>query len=212
MSDAVRVARRLALGAIVGPILFDVAAISAGLMRPGYSLVARPVSALAVGPDGVYVRGAFELYGALVTVGILAALGETRRELQPLARWVCMVLLAISPLGVLVAGIFTMDPSTLGLHMIGVQLAVTTPILALPSVGVLLRRAPTWRRLGTWMLLGGPLTLLLLVGFMQSIPFTEMVAGGGRFGLWQRALLLEVQGWYVAVTWQSLRRGDASAR
>jgi len=56
------------------------------------------------------------------------------------------------------------------------------------------------------MIVGGPLTLALLVGFMQSVPFSEMATGGGNLGLWQRGLLLEVQVWFVALGWSAWRQ------
>jgi len=62
-----RTARLLPLAAIGGSILFDVAWMLMGHLRPGYSSVSRPISALAIGPDGVFVRAAFLLYGALVS-------------------------------------------------------------------------------------------------------------------------------------------------
>jgi len=206
-----RAARRplalwLPLGAIVGPIVFDVAWLLMGHLRPGYSPVGRPISALAVGPDGFFVRTAFLLYGVLVTVGTVSALRSVRLELGAVARWACTLLLVLSPLGILWAGVFTMD--AMGLHIAGAQVGCGSPIIVLPIAGLLLRRAPSWRRFGTWMLLGGPLTIALTVGFMQSVPLSAMATGGGTFGLWQRALFLEIQAWYVAIAWVALREQE----
>ena len=197
-----RTARLLPLAAIGGSILFDVAWTVMGHLRPGYSPVSRPISALAVGPDGVFVRTAFLLYGALVTVGTVSALRSAKQELGAVARWACTLLLILSPLGILWAGVFTMD--AMFLHIAGAQVGCGTPIIVLPIAGLLLRRAPSWRRLGTWMLLGGPLTIALTAGFMQSVPLSAMATGGGTFGLWQRALFLEIQAWYVAIAWMAL--------
>ncbi len=195
--------RWLALGAIGGAILFDVAWMVMGDLRPGYSSASRPISALAIGPDGVFVRTAFLLYGALVTVGTVSALRSAKQELGAVVHWACTLMLILSPLGILWAGVFTMD--AMSLHIAGAQLGCGTPIIVLPIAGLLLRRAPSWRRLGTWMLLGGPLTIALTAGFMQSVPLSAMATGGGTFGLWQRALFLEIQAWYVAISWMALR-------
>jgi hypothetical membrane protein len=200
----------LPLGAIVGPMLFDVAWMVMGHLRPGYSPVGRPISALAVGPGGVVVRTAFLLYGALVTVGTVSALRSVKLELGAVARWACTLLLILSPLGIFWAGVFTMD--AMGLHIAGAQVGCGTPIIVLPIAGLLLRRAPSWRRFGTWMLLGGPLTIALTAGFMQSVPLSEMATGGGTFGLWQRALFLEIQAWYVAIAWVALREQQRRRR
>ena len=61
------------------------------------------------------------------------------------------------------AGIFTLeDPLP---HLIGFLLATGTPVLSFLAAGFLLRGMPRWRRFGTWLLLGSPLTLLLVVLF-----------------------------------------------
>ncbi len=197
--------RWLMLGAVVGPVLFTLAAFALAPLHPGYSIVSQPMSALAIGPNGEFMRAAFLLYGFLVTIGVIAVFQSLKHELGAAARLVCTVLLALSPLGILWAGIFTMAPETLGLHTLGATVAFSTPIIVFPVVGLILRRAPSWRHFGTWMLLGGPLTLALLIGFTMSVPPSQMVTGGGSFGLWQRALAIEVFAWYTALGWIAFR-------
>lgn len=201
--DIPKAVRWLALGAVVGPVLFDFAWIIIGSLRPGYSFVSRPVSALAIGTNGDFMRLAFLLYGLLVTSGVIAGFKRIICEMGIMARLASAVLLSISPLGVLWDGIFTMEAPEM--HTLGAVVAFSTPIIAFPIVGILLRRVPGWRRFGVWMLLGCPLTLALLIGFMQSVPPSEMASGGGNLGLWQRALLLEVQAWYMAYGWLAFR-------
>lgn len=199
--------RWLALGAVVGPVLFVLASVVLGLLRPGYSPVSQQVSALAIGPNGVFMRAAYVLYGPLVIVGVIAVFRGFKHELGAVACWACTVLLVLSPLGILWAGIFTMN--TLALHLVGAQLAFSTPIIVLPIAGFVLRRVPNWRRFGTWMMvIGGPLTLALLIGFIMSVPPSVLatVAGGGSLGLWQRALGIEVFAWYVAMGWLAFCR------
>jgi Protein of unknown function (DUF998) len=202
--------RWLALGAIAGPVLFNLGWLMLGPLQPGYSSVSQPVSALAIGPNGGLMRAVYLLYGVLVTVGVIAVFQGLKDELGAIARWTCTALLALSPLGILWAGIFTMDH--LALHNIGVQLAISTPVITFPVVGLVLRRAPSWRRFGTvLMLLGAPLTLALLVGFINSVPVSEMATGGDSLGLWQRALGLEVFAWFVAMGWLAFRDSQRSA-
>lgn len=150
------------------------------------------------------MRVAFLLNGLLVTVGVIAASRAFRPRLGRGAYRTCLVLLLISPLGVLWDGIFTMDH--LSLHNVGAQAAVGTVIVALPLAGLILRRSPEWRRFGTLLLLAGPLTVALLIGFVTSVPLEQMATGGGRYGLWQRALAIETQAWYAALGWLAFRR------
>jgi hypothetical membrane protein len=179
--------RWLALGAVVGPVLGTLVWIVLGFVRPGYSPISQPVSALGIGPNGAFMDAAFMLDGLLCMVAVIAVFQGLKNELGTGGRWTCTALLLLSPFGLLWVGVFTMN--TLALHLVGAQLAFATPILALPIAGFVLRHIPHWRRFGTWMLvIGGPLTLALLVGFITSVPVSERVAGGGSYGVWERAL------------------------
>jgi len=202
--------RWLALSAVAGPVLFDLAWIVLGLLRPGYSPVSQQISVLAIGQGGVFMRVAFLLNGLLGIVGVIAVFQSFKHTLGAVARWTCTVLLVLSPLGVLWAGIFTMD--LLALHTLGTLVAFCTPVIAFPIVGLVLRHVPEWKRFGTWMLLGCLLTLALLVGFTTSVPpHINWAIGGGSLGLWQRALGIEVQAWYVALGALAFRRASRSA-
>jgi hypothetical protein len=129
-------------------------------------------------------------------VGVFRAIPE----LSPVARWTCTALLAVPGLGAVIDGIFTLE--TLFLHAIGFGLALTT-VGGFPVVGLFLRRIPTWRRFGTWLLLAGPLTLALTVLYFMT--FTPTVEGSmhGIAGLTERVLVLELDAWYVALGWRS---------
>jgi hypothetical protein len=197
-------ARWLALGAVAGPLLGTLAWIVLGLLRAGYSPVRQQISALGIGQGGVFMDAAFMLTGLLLIVGVLAAFQRSRSDLGRAARWACTVLLLPTPLGFLCISIFTMK--TLALHNLGAQLIFTTPIMTFLVAGLVLRRAPSWRRFGTWLLVGSPLTLALLIGFITSVPHSELVSGGGMLGLWERALATEVLSWYVALGWLAFRR------
>jgi len=201
--------RWLALGAVVGPVLGTLAWIVLGFLRPGYSPISQPVSALGTGHNGVFMNAAFMFDGLLSMVAVIAVFQSLKNELGTAACWTCMALLLLSPFGLLWVGIFTMN--TLTLHLVGAQLAFATPIIALPIAGFLLRRVPKWRRFGTRMLVvGGPLTLALLIGFIMSVPMSEKITGGGSYGVWERALASEVIGWYVALGWLTFRRSHES--
>ena len=95
------------------------------------------------------------------------------------------------------AGIFTLeDPLP---HLIVFLLATGTPVLSFLAAGYFLRGMPRWRRLGTWLLVGSPLTLLLVVLFFLTFDQAAIVAGDGVAGLTQRILAVEVLVWFVAM-------------
>ncbi len=127
-----------------------------------------------------------------------------RASSRSAARWACAALLALSPLGLMVAGIFTLkEPLP---HLLGFLLATGTPVLSFLAAGFFLRGIPRWQRVGTWLLLGSPLTLLLVVLFFLTFDQATIVAGHGVAGLTQRILALEVLAWFVAMGWRAFRR------
>jgi hypothetical membrane protein len=206
--------RWLTLGAVVGPVLFTLAWFVLGFLSPGftifgteispYSPISQPISGLGLGLTAPFMNAAFVLGGILLMAGVIGIFQTMRASGRSAARWACAALLALSPLGLVVAGIFTLeDPLP---HLIGFLLATGTPILSFLAAGVFMRGIPRWRRFGTWLLLGSPLTLLLVVLFFLTFDQAATVAGQGVAGLTQRVLALEVFGWFVAMGLLAFRR------
>jgi Protein of unknown function (DUF998) len=196
------------LGAVVGPVLFTLSWSVLGFLSPGYTLwgtkiapyspLSQPVSGLGLGPTGPFMNTAFVLSGLLLLVGVTGAF-QSIREMGTVARRTCSALLALSPLGVIADGVFTLE--SMLLHSVGLFLAAATPVLSFLVTGRLLRRVPRWRRFGNWLLLGSPLTLVLLVLFFATFNPTTSGAGRGVGGLVQRVLIIEVHAWFVALGW-----------
>jgi hypothetical membrane protein len=152
---------------------------------------------------------AFMLDGLLCMVAVIAIFQGLKNELGTGGRWTCTALLLLSPFDLLWVGVFSMN--TLAFHLVGAQIAFARSILALPIAGFVLSHIPRWRRFGTCMMvIGGPLALALLVGFITSVPVSERVAGGGSYGLWERALASEVYAWYMILGWLAFRRVSRS--
>ena len=149
------------------------------------------------------MNAAFVLGGLLILAGA-AGIFQGIRELGAVARWSCTVLLALSGLGMVVDGIFTLE-SFLP-HMAGFLLGTGTPVLSFLVIGLLLRRVPIWRRFGNWLPLGSPLTLALLVLSFATFDPVAAGAGLGIGGLTQRILVVEVHAWFVVLGWLAFRR------
>lgn len=207
-------ARRLALGAVAGPALFTLAWLVLGFLSPGYTLfgtliapyspISQPISGLGLGSTGAFMNTAFVLSGLLLlagVAGIFQTVGPSGR--RPAGR-VCAALLALSPLGLVVAGSFTLE--AVMPHLLGFLLASGTPVASFLTMGRFLRGIPGWRRFGTWLLLGSPLTLVLLVGFFLTFDPAAAGANVGMAGLVQRVLAVEVHAWFVAMGWLVYRR------
>jgi len=84
-------------------------------------------------------------------------------------------------------------------------LALGATTVGFLATGFFLRVIPRWQRFGTWLLLGSPLTLVLLVLFFLTFQYDAMAAGVGVAGLTERILVTEVQALYVAMGWLTFR-------
>jgi hypothetical protein len=200
----------LELAAIAGPALLTLAWLVLGAVSPGYDLwgthvapyspVSQPISGLGLGPTGPFMNAAFVLSGLLMVIG---AYGVFARIPQMRARYVCASLLAVAGLGSVIDGLFTFQ--TFFVHLTGFALALST-IVTLPITGFYLRRTEGWRGFGTALLAAGPLTLALTVLYFATFTPTVQGIQTGIAGLTERALVLEIQAWYVAFGWLAYRR------
>jgi hypothetical membrane protein len=207
-------ARRLALGAVAGPALLTLAWLVLGFLSPGYTLfgtliapyspISQPISGLGLGPTGAFMNTAFVLGGLLLLAGVAGIVQTVRPSGRRPAGRVSAALLALSPLGLVVAGSFTLE--AVMPHLLGFLLASGTPVASFLTTGRFLRGIPGWRRFGTWLLLGSPLTLVLLVGFFLTFDPAAAGANVGMAGLVQRVLAVEVHAWFVAMGWLAYRR------
>jgi hypothetical protein len=208
-------ARRLALGAVAGPALFTLAWLILGFLSPGYTLfgtliapyspISQPISGLGLGLTGAFMNTAFVLGGLVLLAGVAGIFQIVRPSGRRPAGRVSAALLALSPLGLVVAGSFTLE--AVMPHLLGFLLATGTPVASFLTMGLFLRGIPGWRRFGTWLLLlGSPLTLVLLVGFFLTFDPAAAGANVGMAGLVQRVLAVEVHAWFVAMGWLAYRR------
>src|SRR6266542_4736936 len=111
-------ARLMALGAVAGPILFTVAWLVLGFLSPGftifgtriapYSPLSAGISGLGLGPTAPFMNAAFVLCGLLIAAGAVGIFHGIR-EMGPVARWSCTALLALSGVGAVMDGIFTLE-------------------------------------------------------------------------------------------------------
>jgi hypothetical membrane protein len=187
--------RLLALGGIIGPLIFVMACTIAGILRPGYSPLHQAISDLGVGPL------AWLLNVPLIVMGLLliACSAAILRTLGPAGdpwRWVCFGLLALPGLGFAWAGIFTEAPATVTLHwMVGMPLIAIGSTAGFLITGIRLRRLDSWRGIGTYSIAAAVTSLALI-----TIMFTTWTLGIG--GLTERVFFLEIMAWYVIVGWR----------
>jgi hypothetical protein len=204
--------RWLALGAIAGQVLFTLAWFILGFVSPGftmfgtviepYSAITTPLSGLGLGLTGPFMNAAFVLNGLLTLAGVIGIF-QSIREMNAGARWGLIALFALSPLGMVIDGIFTIE--SFMPHMLGFLLGSATPVIGFLVAGLWLRRIPRWRRLGNWLLLGSPLTLVLVILSLATFDQAAVMAGLGVAGLTERILCVELAVWFVAMGWSAFR-------
>jgi hypothetical membrane protein len=208
--------RWLTLGAITGPVLFALAWIVLGVLQPpvrtAYGVlggmsgaISNPISGLGVGAHAQLFNAAFVISGLMMLGGVVGVFRTITSDGRVAARWSCAVLLALSPLGLALAGIFTLASSIL-LHNVAALLAFVTPVSGFLAAGLHLHHVPGWRRFGSTLVVASPLTLLLIILFVSTFNVTTVAAGFGVAGLTERILLVEIHTWYVALAWLAFRR------
>lgn len=196
----------LALGAVAGPALLVFAWVVMGLLRPDYAPMRQQISDLGVGANALPMNAAFVLSGLLLLGGVVGIFQGTWRDVGTKAGWVCMVLLALSPLGLVVVGLFTEASSTWVGHAVGAVLVFQTQVVGFLVTGFVLWRRPRWRRIGRWLLLASPLTLALVYSLFQAVLPGAALHVSQLGGLIERVALVEIHAWYVALGWLAFRR------
>jgi hypothetical protein len=202
----------LALGAAIGPLVFTLAWLVLGAISPGYTVfgvriepyspIAQPISGLGMGVTAPYMNTAFVLSGLAMFIGVVGI--STVLPCRPAASWLCAGLLALTPLGLILAGLFNLESPML--HYVGALLGLGSPVLSFLLTGLILRGTPRSRRLGTGLLLASPISLVLLVVFFASFDQATTAANQGIAGLTQRVLVLQEFAWFVALGWVACKR------
>jgi hypothetical protein len=203
----------MASGAIAGPVLFTLAWLVLGFISPGYELwgtrvapysaISSSISGLGLGPTGPYMNAAFIVSGLLMFLGVIGISQWLRPVMSPTAyRW-SVIFLALPAIGSIIDGIFTFEDMLP--HLLGFGCALIS-LVGFPVVGVALRHAPYWRRFGRWLIVAGPLTLLLAIVYFANFQPTVAGQETGFAGLAERILVVEILWWYVLLGWLALRQ------
>ncbi len=202
-----QIARWLALGGVVGPLLFSLAVTAGGIVRPGYSPLHQAVSDLGVGSNAWLLNVSLVLLGILLVAFAVSFFLSLRPVLSRPWLWVCAVLLSCTGLGFADAGIFTEAPATLALHwMVGMPLLVLGSVGGFFLTGLALRRDPRWRAWSAYSLIASAATVVLVAVMFWVFTPGSLLAPTRLGGLMERALFFEILAWYVAFGWQLFRR------
>lgn len=195
-------ARTLLKVGAAGPIAFMAVATLAGLLTPGYNMLAQPISELALGPNGWLQTANFLIFGVAI---IAFALGLFRSLPRP--SWVGTGLLIICGAGMFATGLFPTDPKgapetdTGNMHNLLFLLIFLTLMISYIFSALSFRKLANWRGY-TWATALMPILvfglLFVLIGF-SSDPGDPFFAVGG---LVQRLLICVAFGWMSLTAWR----------
>lgn len=205
--------RLMLAGGIAGPVLFSLAAIAFGVMRPGYDPVDQFISELGEtgGP-----------YAPLMNViGFMG--GGAVMLLFAIALWRSLPRSALTTIGSLLVGVFAVNVVGAGiwscdagcptsnrsaeqqLHDLVSVIAFPALILGTLTWSIWFLRRPDWRAFGIFSLLTGVSAIGLLVAMIASEATREST------GLFQRLFLLVLFVWMASLSYRLLRRKSASS-
>jgi hypothetical membrane protein len=191
--------RWLALGGVIGPVLFVLTFTIAGLLRPGYSPVTQAISDLGVGDNAWILNASLVILGLLMGGFAISFYRTVRPEASAAFRLVCALLIAIVGVGYAVAGIF---PETIPIHwLVGAPFVFLGAVLAFLLTGLLLRGDRAWRGWAVYSLIASLATAVLIaITFYTFSPSTPPTMRLG--GLMERVVFIEILAWYVAFGWR----------
>ncbi|MFZ1114931.1 MAG: DUF998 domain-containing protein [Propionibacteriaceae bacterium] len=210
--------RWLPLGAVAGPVLFTAGWVILGAVSPGYtvggtwispySAITQPISGLGLGVTGPYMNSAFIISGLLLLAGVIGVVLALPPGGRHVTRTASSILLGLSPVGLVIIGLFTLDNPAM--HLLGAMLILATPVISFLITGLHLRGLPGWHRFGNGLLAAAPLTLVLFVLYTGSFDQSAVAAGHGVAGLTQRLLFVNILTWFAAMGWLAYRHTASS--
>lgn len=222
-----RMVMRLCLWAgIVGPILFVLVFTVDGALMPGYSAMRDVVSFLELGPNGWIQSLNFILTGLLFILFALGFFQWMRPRSASGWLYVTTVLIALSGVGLIMAGPFHPDaPGSALISLHGKLHTIAFTVVFLPlglaslSVGAKFIKVAGWRIHGWYSILAGLFSIIAALGNIYSsfivsnasnTPFTATSSRLAVGGLINRVLILVAFAWYVILAIRLLiseRRG-----
>lgn len=186
----------MALGGILGPILFTIVTVITAYLRLDYEHLHHFISELGATNTSANVLmnyGGFILSGLLFCAFAISLLMKDRKHFM--AKFGASLLLLFG-IGMMFAGIFSCDPGCPQIGSIESTIhdrvsAVTfiSAILGILSLGLSFRKSSIFRTVSLYTILSGMLSavfLVIMINSFESRVFT---------GLWQRLLLITIFLW-----------------
>lgn len=193
---------RFALASIIAGGLFVLLLSSLHLLEPEFDPTWRFISEYALGDFGWMMHLAFGLL-ALAQISVAITIFPHTRTVTG---YIGLVILGISAIGVIIAGIFVTDPITVSpddatfsgsMHSIGAMLDYT-PVAAL-LISLSLSRLDVWRPMKRVLLTSAIIAIVAMLLFVLQIPQDGQFGPGVLAGMFGRFLILADIAWLTIV-------------
>lgn len=205
-------ASRFALVSILSGVLFILLLSILHLLQPEFDPTWRFISEYALGNFGWMMHLAFGLLAiAQISVAITIL-----PHIRSVSGYIGLVILGISAIGVIIAGIFVTDPISISpkdatfsgsMHSIGAMLDYT-PIAAL-LITFSLCRLDAWRPMKKVLLTSSVVAIIAMLVFVLQIPQDGQFGPGVLAGLFGRFLILADIAWLIIVGTHAFKLGAA---
>ncbi|OUS75953.1 hypothetical protein B1748_14145 [Paenibacillus sp. MY03] len=195
-------ASRFALVAIFSGALFVFILISLHLLQPEFDPTWRFISEYALGDYGWMMHLAFGLL-AIAQISVAITIFP---HIRTVSGYIGIVILGISAIGVIIAGIFVTDPISVGpddatfsgsIHSIGAMLDYT-PVAAL-LISLSLCRIDAWKPMKRVLLTSAVIAIVAMLVFVLLIPQDGQFGPEVLAGMFGRFLILADIAWLIIV-------------
>jgi hypothetical membrane protein len=190
--------RFIALGGVVGPLLFTLTTVICASLRPDYSHISQFISELgATGSPNAYLMN----FAGFIPAGLMIALLGLSLILKLPKKFLTLtgsVFITAFGICMIVVGIFSNDfpelPEEAGslsnrIHDQVSLLMFLSVIIGILMLGISFRKLPSWRSIWIYSVLSSLISLGLLIALINSIPSLKYT------GMWQRLFLLSIFLW-----------------
>lgn len=195
-------ASRFALASIFSGALFVLLLCSLHLLQPEFDPTWRFISEYALGDFGWMMHLAFGLL-AFAQISVAITIFPHMRTVMG---YIGLVILGISAIGVIIAGIFVTDPISVSpddatfsgsMHSIGAMLDYT-PVAAL-LISLTLCRLDVWRPMKRVLLTSASIAIIAMLVFVFQIPQDGQFGPEVLAGMFGRFLILAEIAWLIIV-------------
>ncbi|MFF2890077.1 DUF998 domain-containing protein [Paenibacillus sp. NPDC057967] len=206
-------ASRFALVSIFSGALFILLLSILHLLQPEFDPTWRFISEYALGNFGWMMHVAF---GLLAVAQISVAI-TIFPHIRTVTGYIGLVILGISAIGVIIAGIFVTDPISMSpddatfngrMHSIGAMLDYT-PVAAL-LISLSLSRLDAWRPIKNRLLTSAVISIIAMLVFILQIPQDGQFGPEVLAGLFGRILILADIAWLIIVGIHAAKLGASN--